>query len=105
MTARIMLTVLDRPAEDAELATFAKLLHDGYLDGQAISAKYGQLWTRAAEQQPAATGRVRFVAWRLRVAARARGTRGARATRDADGLPFAPAMRPYTHGVISAGKD
>ncbi|AWY04893.1 hypothetical protein PBI_FLOOF_57 [Microbacterium phage Floof] len=106
MTAPLMMTVLDRPAHADELANFAQLLHGGYLDGQPIPSTYGQLWQRAAEQQPRPTGRIRFIAWRLRVAARQRGTRGARAIRNAsDGLPFARPMRAYTNGVISAGKD
>lgn len=72
MPAPIMMTVLDRPATDAELAAFAQHLADGYLDGQPIPAKYGQLWERVAERPRANMGPTRFIAWKLITRAKGR---------------------------------
>ncbi|WP_336628486.1 MULTISPECIES: hypothetical protein [unclassified Microbacterium] len=94
MTAPIIFAALDRPATPEELENASALIADGFLDGQPIPARYGQLWQRAAEQERAYMGRPRFIAWTLIVRAARRGRRG----------PRAATATHATHGVIIAGK-
>lgn len=60
MTARLVMTILDRPCSPAELDAGADLIAGGYLDGAGNSKHTkGTLWERAAERTPSGKLRAR----------------------------------------------